>query len=92
MPPNLDGLLQFGFAAVVAAWLIHFVTNVSRQDIRANTLATLQQGLIQAETLKLLLQIMMSNHDTVPTVCEQAIERVEALQSQIKDQIDKHGR
>lgn len=55
MPENLESLLQLGFAALTAGWLIRWLTLTMQKTVDKNTAAILGLQLYTGELYKLLL-------------------------------------
>jgi hypothetical protein len=100
-----ESLIQLGFAAACALYLIYFMTSQIKGSIDANTNALIGLQLIQTELYKLLLQHdatvrgLLENtdnpteaHRQATTLYMQAVSRLDQLQARIAELRVGHGK
>jgi hypothetical protein len=100
-----ESLIQLGFAAACALYLIYFMTSQIKSSIDANTNALIGLQLIQAELYKLLLQHDASvrgvdelpenspeSHRQAAAMYAQVVARLDQLQARIAELRMPHGK
>ena len=102
VPEEIQGLIQLGFAALVAGWLIRWLTSTMQDTVKNNSKVVLGLQLYLGELYRLLLQHDAQIRGVNPTagsdtteaqrlateVYNQAVLRLDSLKAQIEKQMD----
>lgn len=98
MPDDLQGLLQLGFAAGVAGWLVRWMTTTQQRSIDKNTQVILNLQLYIGEMYRLLLlqdaqlrgldlflgDDSLPNHKEAVDAYQKTVARLDSLKASIE--------